>query len=107
MSAFTPGVLAFSRILDDAEIVVVANTDPQAGWQGQVLVDLALNPPMTTYRVLFSNRRSAADVQVGPVQHKAADMVEIHHADGGVSAGPARALPVTLWPSEVVILRRL
>lgn len=46
MSSFAPGVLAFSRILDDAEIVAVANTDPHA-------------------------------------------------------------LPVALWPSEVVILRRL
>lgn len=107
MSTYAPGVLAFSRILDDAEIVVVANTDPNAGWQGQVLVDLALNPPAATYQPLYSNRRSAADVQVSPVQHKAAGNVAIHHPDGGVSAGPARALPVTLLPGEAVILRRL
>ena len=107
MSTFAPGVLAFSRILGDDEVVVVANTDPRAGWQGHVLVDLALNPPFSTYEALYSNRRSVGDVQVEPVLHKGPGNVEIHHADGGVSFGPARMLPVSLQPSEVVILRRL
>ncbi len=107
MSTFAPGVLAFSRILNDDEVVVVANTDPHSSWQGQVLVDLALNPPASRYEALYSNRRSAGDVQVEPVLHKSAGHVEIHHADGGVSFGPARVLPVSLQPSEVVILRRL
>ena len=107
MSTFAPGVLAFSRILDSDEVVLVANTDPNAGWQGEVLVDLALNPPFATYQALYSNRRFAGDMQVAPVFHKPAGSVEIHHADGGVSFGPARAVPVSLQPSEVVILRRL
>ena len=107
MSAFAPGVLAFSRILHEDEVVVIANTDPHAPWQGQVLVDLSLNPPGTTYAPLYSNRRSLGDVQVAPVVHKGPGSVEIHHLEGNVSFGPARALPVSLEPSEIVILGRV
>ena len=89
MSAFAPGVLAFSRILHEDEVVVIANTDPHAPWQGQVLVDLSLNPPGTTYAPLYSNRRSLGDVQVSPVVHKGPGSVEIHHLEGNVSFGPA------------------
>ena len=100
-------MLAFSRILHEDEVVVIANTDPHAPWQGQVLVDLSLNPPGTTYAPLYSNRRSLDDVQVAPVVHKGPGSVEIHHLEGNVSFGPARALPVSLEPSEIVILGRV
>lgn len=107
MSAFAPGVLAFSRILHEDEVVVIANTNPHAPWQGEVIVDLALNPAGTTYAPLYSNRRSLDDVQVSPVVHKGPGSVEIHHLEGNVSFGPARALPVSLEPSEIVILGRV
>src|SRR5262245_184161 len=43
-SPFASGVLAFSRILNDREVVVVANTSVAQDWSGEVLVDFALNP---------------------------------------------------------------
>ena len=107
MSAFAPGVLcALLRILHEDEVVVIADTDPHAPWQGQVLVDLSLNPPGTTYAPLYSNRRNLGDVQVSPVVHKGPGSVEIHHLEGNV-ASAACVLPVSLEPSEIVILGRV
>src|SRR5207302_7736101 len=50
------GVLAFSRILNDAEVLVVANTNPTQGFQGEVIVDHELNPAGSAYKVLYSNK---------------------------------------------------
>ena len=44
LSTFTDGVLAFSRILNDQEVVVVANTDSPPRWRGEVIVDYAAQP---------------------------------------------------------------
>ncbi len=117
VSPFSPGVLAFSRILADQEILVVANADTQTGWAGQVLVDFALNPPGTPYQLLFSNcERSLAAPDAGapgpsapgPVlELSAAGGVTIHEVDGSTTAGPARAVPVRLAPMEVQFLSRL
>ena len=55
ISPFTPGVIAFSRILDAQEVLIVANTAEQGIFQGQVIVDATLNALPGTFRVLFSN----------------------------------------------------
>lgn len=112
LSSFTPGVLAFSRILNEEEVLVVANTDPQAGWTGEVLVDLFLNPAGAIYEVLYTNKAFSQSAGHGgvapsPVVNKAAGQVEIHEVNGSVTSGPARALRVTLQPMELQILRRL
>ena len=44
ISAFSPGVIAFSRILNDQEVVVVANPGVGA-FRGQGIVDSSLSPP--------------------------------------------------------------
>jgi glycosidase len=106
MSTHSPGVLAFSRILSDDEVVVVANTDPHLPWQGEVLVDLELNPPGAAYTPLYSNRRTAQDAPTGPVVAKPDGGAEIHHPDGSVSFGPLRSLPINLLPGEIIIARR-
>ena len=105
-STFTNGVLAFSRILHDQEVVVIANTDAASGWRGEVVVDYALNPDGTLYQVLYSNRTDAQNDAPSPVISKVEGSVEIHEADGGVTRGPTRTLQVALGPSEVQILRR-
>jgi glycosidase len=105
LSPFPNGVLAFSRILNDQEVVVVANTNAGAGWRGEVIVDYALNPDGATYDVLYRNNTDA--VAAAPaVASKAVGSVEIHEADGAITHGPARAISVTLGPSEIQILRR-
>ena len=106
ISTFGAGVLAFSRILQDLEALVVLNTNTQASWSGQVLVDYALNPAQSAYQLLYSNQDDARVTLPGAVVDKAAGAVEIREVDGAVTLGPARALPVTLQPCEVQILAK-
>jgi glycosidase len=110
VSTFPEGVLAFSRILNDQEVVVVANTNTAAPWTGEVIVDLSLNPVGSTYVPVFSNTflsGTGGDVaSSGPVVHKSFGSVEIHEVGGAVTRGPARSLPVTLENMEIQILVR-
>jgi hypothetical protein len=99
-SAFAPGVLAFSRILNDREIVVVANANTQAGFRGRVLVDFFINNDGEQFRVL--NDTTAA--RPGPVETRSG--LEIDEIDGGTTSGPARMIEVNLRPMEVQILAK-
>ncbi len=54
------GVLAFSRILTDHEVVIVANTSTTTPFNGRVLVDYDLNRRPRTMVVAYSNKGSAA-----------------------------------------------
>ncbi len=103
ISAFPSGVLAFSRILNDAEVLVVANTNTTQGFQGEVIVDHELNPTGTAYKVLYSNKVARSP---GGVADKPGGSVTIHELDGSTSAGPARSLAVDLQASEIQILGR-
>jgi glycosidase len=107
ISAVAPGVLAFSRILNEQEVVVVANTDTASSWAGEVIVDLALNPAGAGYRVLCSSKAAGAGgAAPDPVVQKDAGQVLIAEVGGNVTGGPARALPVLLAPMELLILGR-
>ncbi len=101
------GVLAFSRILNDQELVVVANSNTESGFTGEVIVDFSLNPVGSTYKVLFTNNTaSKAGVSPGPVVEKSLDRIEIREVSGAVTRGPARTLRVTLQEMELQILGR-
>jgi len=102
ISTSPQGVLSFSRILNDQEVVVIANTNTQAGFMGAVLVDATLNPAGAALKILFSNQ--AASTEPGAV--KLIGGAEIHEVNGGVSSGPISVLPVTLKPMEIQILGR-
>lgn len=107
VSAFPGGVLAWSRILNDEEMVVVANASTTQAFHGQVLVDFSLNPAGTTYRVVYSNKSTAGGgTAPSPVQDKPAGSVTIQELSGVVTVGPARTLPVTLMSTEIQILAR-
>jgi hypothetical protein len=54
--------------------------------------------------VLFSNL--AAPQPPGALVSKGQGTVRIRELDGSTTDGPARALPVTIHPMEVQILRR-
>jgi hypothetical protein len=103
LSAFPTGVLAFSRILNDQEVVVVANTDPDQPFSGAVVVDIAINAADPTYAVLYSNLGTAGATSA-PVQLHAAGSVMINEVDGSQSTGPVRTLAISLQPNEVQIL---
>jgi hypothetical protein len=81
ISRFCGGVLAFSRILNAEEVVVVANTSTQDAWVGVVIVDLPLNRAGAVLEVIFSNMSFSPAPQRGsrpsPVVVKPAGSVEI------------------------------
>ena len=111
VSSFRGGVLAFSRILNEDETVIVANTNTQDAWSGEVLVDTALNPANALFDVAFSNKSvgvSAPPAGGRPsvVLVKPADAVEITEVSRGVTRGPAKAIRIALAPMELQILRR-
>ena len=49
------GILAFSRILNDREVLIAANTNPTQSFKGFVLLDLDLNRSIKKMKVAFSN----------------------------------------------------
>jgi len=99
-SSFAPGVLAFSRILNNREVLVVANPNTQGAFQGHVLVDYFINNDGEQFRILNDSGASAP----GPVETRSG--LDIREIDGGVTTGPARMIPVKLQPMEVQILAK-
>jgi glycosidase len=104
ISTFSPGVIAFSRILNDQEVVVVANTSTSQSFQGEAIVDHELNRPASQYRILYSNKSSAS--APGSVRDRPQGSVSIREIDGTTTQGPARTLPLQLQPMEIQILGR-
>lgn len=91
------GIVAFSRILADREILVVANTGT-APFTGSVVVDRDLNGASQSIRVAHSNlgTTGTSTVKVLPTA--------TFHNDGRTSTGPTAAVPVTLAAAEVQVL---
>jgi glycosidase len=93
------GVVAFSRVLSDTEVTVIANTSTTQRFDGHVLQDRDLNRPARQLRFAFGNRGGSGGT---------ANVVVVSNArfwDGPnqVGAGVAAALPVGLQPMEVQI----
>jgi len=99
VSRFSPGVLAFSRLLNDREVVVVANCDTRNGWAGLVLVDATLHAPGRRFDVLHGT----AAPPTGTVEAIPAG-VTIDEPDGSRTHGPAAAVRVALGPMALLIL---
>jgi glycosidase len=99
-SSFTPGVLAFSRILNAQEVLVVANASTRDDFNGRVLVDAFLNRDGDRFRVLNDPGKFAA----GAVETRSG--LQIQEIEGGMTTGPARMISVNLKPMEVQILAK-
>ncbi len=99
-SPFAPGVLAFSRILNNQEVLIVANANTQGGFQGHVIIDFFINNDGDQFNVL-----NDSNAQVPGVVETRSNL-EIHEIDGGVTTGPARMIQVSLRPMEVFILAK-
>ncbi len=102
VSTFLNGVLAFSRILMDREIVIVANTDTVNSCAVDVIVDQTLNTPGAQLRILYSNK--AQPQAPGAVRQLAAGAVNVQETDGSTGTGPLNCVHVTLAPLEAQIL---
>jgi glycosidase len=104
VSTFLNGTLAFSRILMDQEVVVVANTDSVNACSVDVIVDITLNNPGDQLRILYSNKQQP---QVpGAVKQLAGGVVTVQETDGTTGTGPLNCVHVSLAPLEVQILGR-
>ncbi len=97
------GPAAFSRILNDREVVVAANTSTTQRFDGAVIVDASLNRDGTVYTTVFSNKANRAG-GTQAVTFKPQGSVSITNADGSTGNGPLLVLPVTLEPMEAQIL---
>jgi glycosidase len=85
ISPFPKGVIAFSRILDGKEAIVVANTSVSETARLYVLVDAQLGKAGSAYRLIYSNRSDP-------------------YLPGPVETGPPSRFRFTLWPLEAQIL---
>ncbi|MFL6354626.1 MAG: hypothetical protein ACJ74Z_22625 [Bryobacteraceae bacterium] len=94
--------MAFSRILNDEEVTIVANTSTTDSRDVDVIVDVNLSRPGDLYKILYSNK--SAPRSPGVVQGKAAGSVVVEEVDGGIGGGPLNAFGVSLDPMEVQIL---
>jgi glycosidase len=92
------GIVAFSRILAEREVLVVANTSTTTDFSGSVLVDRDLNATPRQMGVVFSNMNRTG---TGTVQHIAAARF---FQGGSVSTAAAAALPVLVKAGEIQIL---
>lgn len=103
VSPYKGGVLAFSRILNNREVLVVANASTQQEFQGKVLVDWFLNKDGEQFHVL----NNYATFVPGKVETLHSNQgAEIHEVGGAVTNGPARMISVRLKPMEVQILAK-
>jgi glycosidase len=99
LSSGPAGVVAYSRILTEREIVVVANTDPARRFTGFVLVDLDLHRRDRDMRVAHSNKGTTGSGTVQIIRQAR------FHGGGQLRAtSDAAALYVELGPSEVQVL---
>jgi glycosidase len=99
-STANPGVLAFSRILNDREVLVVANAVKANSETLHVVVDSILNTVGRVLSTLYSNKSNPT--AAGPVQTLSGTTAQ--QADGGTSRGTLTAVRVTLQPGEIQIL---
>lgn len=95
------GVVAFSRILDGIEVLIVANCADTA-FTGEVLADYALHAAGAEWAVQWSSASSPAAPSL--MRDYAEGSLEICEIDGTVTTGPARTLPVTLKARELQVL---
>ena len=98
-SSFAPGVLAFSRILNDREVLTVANFSKSAPQRLHVAVDSTLSPAGTALSTLYTNKTPT--VPAGNTEWLA--NATVAQLDGSTSRGVCATL-VTLAAGEVQIL---
>ena len=100
-SNYPKSILAYSRVLSDLEVVIVANNNITDGWSGEVMVDYMLRPGALTFELLFSNKRASEGIYPRQVIEKNQGTVQVVKLNGEISNGPVRVIQVELLPGEV------
>ncbi len=104
VSGFPQGAVAFSRILNDQEVLVVANTSPTQAQQLDVIVEILLSAVGDVFMVLYTNQAGPLPPQ--PVRNIPQGAATVQEVDGSTGHGPLHVVRVNLRPLEVQILRR-
>jgi glycosidase len=104
VSTIAPGVLAFSRILNDQEVLTVANFNTTAAETVWVILDSNLSAPGDALRILYANR--PAPTAPSQVVQLGAGTVTVAEVDGSQGTGPVNVVQVTLRSMEAQILRK-
>ncbi len=102
ISTIPSGILAWSRILNDQEIIIVANTNTSQTQSVDVILDATLSTPGDQLRVLYSNKAAA----IAPAPVVRLTQVTVSETDGTFGYGPLNAIRVTLKGMEAQILQR-
>jgi glycosidase len=101
VSPYPGGILAWSRILNDQEVLIVANTSTTQTQSVDVILESTLSAAGDGLRVLYSN--NAAPAAPGAV--RTLTQVTVAEVDGTTGYGPLNTTRVTLQPMEAQILR--
>jgi len=101
VSPFGGGILAWSRILNDAEVLIVANTSTSENVSVDVILERTLSAPGDQLRIAYSNQQAPTVPQ--PVRNL--QDVTVAEVDGSVGHGPLNTVRVILRPMEIQILR--
>jgi glycosidase len=103
ISGFPAGILSFSRILNDREVLTLANAST-ISQSVHVIIEQQLSTPGETFRVLYSNQPRPTSPQA--VISRPAGTVEVQEVDGSIGRGPLHTILVTLAPQEAQIVGR-
>lgn len=92
--------MAYSRIINDKEILVVINTNTQESWSGYVITDFSLNKEVTSLKILYSNYNKNEPASVSIKYNTVTNKI-----DGSFTTGNVCAAYVNLRPMEIQILK--
>jgi glycosidase len=101
ISPYPGGILAWSRILNDQEVIVVANTSTTLTQSVDVILEIVLSTPGASPRILYSNKTTPT----APAPVQTLTQVTVTEVDGTTGTGPIHTTRVALQPMEVQILR--
>ncbi len=101
VSTLPNGILAWSRILNDEEVIFAANTNTTATISVDVIIEPTLSTVGQTLRVLYTNKNGST----APSPIQAIMQASVTEVDGSHGNGPLNVARVTLLPMEVQILR--
>jgi glycosidase len=100
ISTETGGVLAYSRILNDREVLTAVNTSTERRWIGMAIVDYSLSSDSTPWRILYSNLSQ----EKRELKTETIPEAIVQKIDGEKLFGPVRVLPLALEPMEAQII---
>jgi hypothetical protein len=97
-SSGTGGLVAFSRVVSDVEVLVVANTNTQTRFDGLVLQDPDLSRRPRRMLVAYSNVGMTGSATVRQISD-----ARFFSGEQLTGTGDAAALPVGLAPMEIKV----